>query len=161
MVVGERYGLLEIVGQAASRVSSGQSKKYAIVKCDCGTVKEVRYTHLKQGLTITCGCEKPGKRTHGQTGTRLYDIWSCMKQRCYYEKSKSFPQYGAKGVVVCDEWLNDFQAFYDWSMANGYEDTLTIDRKNNAPAYSPDNCEWVTLQENIRRRDVCKAGGRI
>ena len=61
---------------------------------------------------------------------------------------------------VCDEW-KDFQSFYDWSMSSGYDDALTIDRINNAAMYSPENCEWVTLQENIRRRDVCKTGSRI
>lgn len=160
-MIGERYGLLEVIAQAETRVSSGQRKRYALVRCDCGTIKEVRYTHLKQGRTLTCGCEKPGGRTHGQTGTRLYDIWSCMKQRCYYKKSKAYPYYGAKGITICDDWLSDFQPFYQWSMDNGYTDELTIDRKNNAPVYSPETCEWVTLLENIRRRDVCKAGGRI
>lgn len=160
-MIGERYGMLEIVDEAPSRVSAGQTKRYAVVLCDCGTEKEVRYTHLKQGRTFTCGCAKPGKRINGQSKTRLYDIWCCMKQRCYYPRSKAYPQYGAKGVVICEQWRTNFYNFYLWSMSNGYLDDLTIDRVNNAKIYSPETCEWVTLQENIRRRDVCKAGGRI
>lgn len=159
-MIGERYGMLSVIEEAEPRVSSGQKKKYVVVECDCGTVKEVRYSHLTQGSTITCGCSKPGRRTHGQSGTRLYDIWSCMKQRCYYEKSKAYPQYGAKGVTICEDWL-EFKPFYLWAISHGYADELTIDRINNAKIYSPETCEWVTLQENIRRRDVCKAGGRI
>lgn len=159
-MIGEVYGMLTVLGQAETRVSAGQRKKYATVRCECGVVKEVRYTHLLQGRTHGCGCVKLGKRTHGKTGTRLYNIWSGIKQRCYDKNHKAYPFYGAKGVVICDEW-KDFQSFYDWSMSSGYDDTLTIDRINNAAMYSPENCEWVTLQENIRRRDVCKAGSRI
>jgi len=159
-MIGEVYGKLTVTGPAETRISSGQKKKYVTVRCECGTVKEVRYTHLLQDRTKSCGCVKPGNRTHGLTGTRLHNIWSGIKQRCYDKNSKSYPSYGAKGVVMCDEW-RDFQPFYDWAMSNGYEDTLTIDRINNAKVYGPENCEWVTLRENIRRRDVCKAGGRI
>lgn len=159
-MIGETYGMLTVIGQAKTRVSSGQSKKYATVRCDCGTVKEVRYTHLRQGRTNGCGCVKLGRRTHGKTGTRLYNIWNSIKQRCYDKNSKAYPSYGARGVTMCEEWRN-FQVFYDWAMSHGYDDALTIDRVNNAKVYHPDNCEWVTLQENIRRRDVCKAGGRI
>ena len=158
---GQRFGRLVIIAQAPSRVSGGQTKRYVEVRCDCGLVKEVRYTHLLQGRTIGCGCKRPGKSKHYMTNTRLHNIWCGMRQRCYDEGCKTYQGYGAKGVTVCDDWRYDFIPFMEWSMANGYEDTLTIDRVNNHKEYCPEHCEWVTLQENIRRRDVCKAGGRI
>ena len=88
---------------------------------------------------------------HGLSETRLYKIWSNMKQRCYNENATSYNYYGEKGITICDEWLNDFQAFYDWAMANGYTDDLTIDRIKNDGNYCPENCRWITLDENSRR----------
>lgn len=158
---GKVFGRLTVIRQAESRVSSGQKKRYVLVKCECGVEKEVRYTHLKQGRTVGCGCKNPGRAKHYGKGTRLYNIWCSIKQRCNDPNHKSYPQYGGKGVMVCQSWKQDFTSFRDWSLLNGYADNLTIDRVNNHKEYCPEHCEWVTLQENIRRRDVCKAGGRI
>lgn len=70
-----------------------------------------------------------------------------MKQRCYNQKSPEYKWYGGKGIAVCDEWLHDFKAFYNWAITNGYADDLTIDRKDNSKGYSPDNCRWATNKE--------------
>ena len=77
---------------------------------------------------------------HGQKNTRLYRIWCAMKYRC--KKSK---YYTRKGITICQEWQNDFKAFYDWAMANGYNDNLSIDRINNKGNYEPSNCRWETF----------------
>jgi hypothetical protein len=80
-------------------------------------------------------------------GTRIYSEWQSMKGRCYTKSHTSYRKYGAKGITVCDEWLNDFMAFYDWAMANGYDDSLTLDRIDSTKGYSPDNCRWATYSE--------------
>lgn len=86
--------------------------------------------------------------------TRLYSIYAGMKQRCYNPKSSHFEYYGEKGVKICDEWLNGtdgLQNFMEWALAHGYNEELTIDRIDPAGDYSPDNCRWLTVQENAGR----------
>ena len=78
---------------------------------------------------------------------RLASIYQGMKQRCYNTKRPHYKYYGGRGIVICDEWLNNPQAFYDWSMANGYQENLTIDRINNDGNYEPQNCRWVSMKE--------------
>lgn len=75
-----------------------------------------------------------------------------MKERCYRPSNDNYKYYGALGITICDEWLNDFSAFAKWSLANGYTDELTIDRKDNTRGYSPDNCRWITIQEQQRNK---------
>ena len=87
-------------------------------------------------------------KKHGQSKTRLYGIYNGMKQRCNNPKSQSYQYYGAKGIKVCDEWKNDFMAFKEWADANGYNDTLTIDRIDPKKDYCPENCRWLTINEN-------------
>ena len=95
-----------------------------------------------------------GKITHGQRHTRLYSIWTDMKTRCNNPKRAKYARYGARGIKVCDEWCNSFEAFYEWAMANGYADNLTIDRKDNDKGYSPENCRWITMEEQASNKST-------
>lgn len=124
--------------------------------CDCGNKTVVAYRHLVRGETNSCGCMVAAAHSHGFTVNsqrpRLYGIWAGMKQRCTNCNNDKYPRYGGRGIKVCAEWLNDFQAFYTWAMGNGYNDDLTIDRIDNNGDYTPDNCQWITNEENVSKR---------
>lgn len=81
---------------------------------------------------------------------RLANIWQTMKQRCLNPKREKYPMYGGRGITVCNEWVDHFEPFAKWALANGYEPGLQLDRIDNNGSYSPSNCRWVTPKENSR-----------
>lgn len=89
---------------------------------------------------------------HGLRKTRLYSIWANIKTRCFNFNDPHYERYGARGITLCEEWRDDFKAFYDWAMSNGYADDLTIDRIDGKGNYEPANCRWVTIAENNRNK---------
>jgi hypothetical protein len=91
-------------------------------------------------------------KTHGLRAHRLYRIHVHIKERCYKPNTKHYEHYGGRGITMCSEWLNDFVCFYNWAYANGYQDNLTIDRRNNDGNYEPSNCRWITQQEQMLNR---------
>jgi hypothetical protein len=102
------------------------------------------------------GCAKCADRshktTHGESKTRLFHIWSGIKDRCLNERCGSYRDYGGRGISICAEWANDYAAFRDWAMANGYRETLTIDRIQVEGNYEPGNCRWATKSEQSNNK---------
>lgn len=92
------------------------------------------------------------KNKNNKSKERLYRIYYDMKTRCYNSKRKTYKYYGGKGIKICDEWLNDFLKFYDWSINNGYKNNLTIDRIDVNKDYEPNNCRWIIMKEQFHNR---------
>lgn len=133
-------------------------------KCHCGNIFVTTGKSIRLGLVKSCGCLKTktiieqGKnnKIHGETKTRLYNIWRGMKKRCYLPSDTSYKWYGAKGTKVCGEWLSSYETFRNWALQTGYEEHLTLDRIKNDKGYCPENCRWTdwTTQERNRSNNV-------
>ena len=149
-LTGRKYGRLTVTGYA------GQSKWTC--RCDCGRMITTLTDSLNSGKTKSCGClrkELMARKStkHGGATDPLYYVLNQMHQRCENPKSKDYKWYGAEGKSVCPEWsLENFQAFREWAIATGYRKGLTIDRIDPEKGYSPDNCRWITIEEQQRNR---------
>ena len=157
----QRFGRLTAIARAGSD-AQGKATWYCI--CDCGNIVVATGAQLRRYNTRSCGClaqevSRKLRSKHGKTKTRLFPVWQSMKDRCHCPSNHAYKYYGGRGIAVCDEWRYDFQKFYEWSIANGYDENApkgqcTIDRIDNDKGYSPDNCRWVDMkvQNNNKRR---------
>lgn len=138
---------------------SGNKRRYVICECRCGKMTEINLNKITTGHTISCGCALSGcQKGIGVKYTVVnYSIrasYGGMMARCYKKENKSFNNYGARGVVVCQEWINSYQAFLDWALANGWAKGLQLDKdiKGTGFLYSPKTCCWTTQKENCNYR---------
>lgn len=157
-LTGERYGRLQVI----KYVGIKDTHKAYLCKCDCGNKKVITSSDLRSGKVKSCGCYRTQyitnkNKTHGLRKHRLYSIWAGMKSRCYNPNTDSYNRYGARGIKICKEWINDFKAFYDWAMENGYSDDLSIDRIDNDGDYEPNNCRWASDKKQARNKSSNKA----
>lgn len=175
--VGTKYNRWTVVEEVDIYIdSNGKPCRKFLCECKCGSKKEVFLYSLRNNSSKSCGCfmrevnKAVGERsvTHGVTrvnreheDSSLYFVLNSMKQRCYNENNENYKNYGLKGIVVCDEWRNSFEAFKDWAYENGYykqskntphKDKLSIDRIEATKGYYPENCRWISVSDNVKRK---------
>ena len=152
---GDKFGRLTILKET----DRGKHNKIRyLCLCDCGVECIKLRGSIISGCTISCGCyqrESTAKRfkeinkTHGLTSHPLFNVWRSMKKRCYLKSHEAYVNYGGRGITVCDEWYDDFKAFHDWCIANGWQKGLEVDRyPNNDGNYEPSNCRITTTKKN-------------
>ena len=159
-LTGQRFGRLKVLKLAEIKNKS----TWWLCKCDCGNTTIVKGAKLRNGHTQSCGClqkEAAAKALravsyrHGGKGTPEYEAWHSMKQRCYNPNNCEYKRYGAKGIRVCDRWLNSFENFFT-DMGPRPEGKYSIDRIDTCGNYEPNNCRWATQkqQANNKRTNV-------
>ena len=151
-LTGKRFGRLTVIRRVEN---NNYGAAMWLCVCDCG--KETIKTGycLREGHVKSCGCllrEVNSKihMKHGDTKNKLFRRWLCIRNRCKPSDKFHRKNYYDKGICVCDEWENDYSAFKEWAIANGYSPELTIDRIDGSKGYSPDNCRWIPAKDQHR-----------
>jgi hypothetical protein len=138
-------------------------RRQAMFECKCGNKFIAQVYKVKTGETQSCGCFhkkriSESNSTHGLSGHPLYTVWKSAKARCYNKNLKSYSRYGGKGVVMCEDWKNNFMSFYKWAKSNGWAKGLELDKdiKGNGLLYCPNSCSFVTPKVNSNKRKTSK-----
>lgn len=153
-LTGMKFGRWTVLGRAGS---DGQRAATWICRCECGAERIVRGYALRYGHTSSCGCLQSEQisnrnRKHDGSHTHIYMVWDGIKKRCYNQNEPAYKNYGARGIKMCNKWLNSFPAFREWSFSHGYKDGLSIDRIDVNGDYCPENCRWVDAKTQCNNK---------
>ncbi len=151
--VGESFFVRRNPGR--KRQGKRSVERRAVYSCGCGQNVVCRVGDVKRGFTTSCGCLNRAVaakrwRTHGKTGTPEHGVWKGMRQRCNDPNHIQYKDYGGRGITVCSRW-DEFELFLQ-DMGPRPSANHDIDRIDNDAGYGPDNCRWVTHQENCRNK---------
>ena len=148
-IINKYYSNLTVI----SEISKIKKERIYICVCSCGNKISAKQSSLLKGYTRSCGCKKGDLIRHGNSRTKLYMVYSGMKARCYNPKHISYKYYGAKGITVYPQWLDNFMTFKNWAILNGYKEGLWLDRKNRHKNYSPYNCHFITPSQQMQNKN--------
>lgn len=157
--------LKDLIGQKFNRWTvmerSGKTKLGEatwLCRCECGNFRIVPGSDLRKGKSKSCGCLQRErmqeiKTTHGKSQTRLYRIWTAIRQRCMNPNTVKAHNYMKRGIKICKEW-DQFENFYTWAMEAGYSDRLSIDRIDVNGDYTPQNCRWASAETQANNKTI-------
>jgi hypothetical protein len=154
--VGTRFGHVTVIGPAfrVTRFDKSGTRcdPTCVCQCDCGEVFARPVGKLPRSNVCERFCRLRRPKPKGPTGHPLYNTWNSIIYRCFNPKCQAYYRYGGRGITMCDEWRESFDAFIAWAEPNGWRRELEIDRIDNDGNYEPGNCRWVTRKENNRNR---------
>jgi hypothetical protein len=175
----QKYFVEDYIGKKINRWTiikkidsiSKDKKNYRInvlARCECGTEKEVCFYNIAKENSKSCGCYskeissanykkiniEAGKELHGMTDSHTYNCWISMRSRCYITTNNRYYLYGAKGIIVCEEWKNSFNKFFI-DMGKAPTKYHSIDRIDSTKNYCKENCHWATPKEQSNNRTNC------
>lgn len=150
--VGARFGRLTVTGRNGNMPNGAKAWRCT---CDCGNEVTTHGPRLRAGSVLSCGCKRAevmNRQTHGKRKTPEYRIWQGMVTRTTNPNSNFYHRYGGRGIVMCDEWRNSFEKFYEHMGARPAGDgfVYSIDRIDNDRGYEPGNCRWATPVQQAR-----------
>lgn len=147
---GARYNRLTLIDHINYR--STDNRQLGLWRCDCGTQKVLPLSRVTRDCPRSCGCLVVDNhpRTHGMRYSREYSSWIAMLGRCRNPSHKDYPKYGARGIMVCDEWAASFASFY--THVGPRPKGTTLDRIDGTGHYKPGNVRWATPKQQARNR---------
>lgn len=153
-LTGKVFGRLTVIEKfypdEATITPSAKNRTHWRCLCECGNERVVLGKYLMKGDSTSCGCHSL-ERSYGQTKNPEYCVWSGMKHRCYDKDNEKYPDYGARGITVCDRWLVSFSNFLE-DMGKRTSPKHTIDRRDNDGNYEKSNCRWATSRQQTRNK---------
>lgn len=162
------YSNGDIVGNVIfiKELQQKSKHRYALFQCKCGKEFDACISHIKSNKIQSCGCfniqSLKNRAIHSMSNSKLYKVWRGIKERTSVSTSSRYEYYGGRGIKMCVEWHNNFMSFYNWAIANGYDDSLSIDRIDNDGNYDPSNCRWTNQNiqtQNTKRLRVTNSSG--
>jgi hypothetical protein len=150
---GKKFGQLQVLCEYSERANDKHNSYQWECQCDCGNIVIVISSYLTSGHKTSCGCLRwsgDSRRTHGLSGSKIYEVYSNMKKRCNDIKSKSYKDYGGRGIKISDKW-DTFERFYN-DMGATFKEGLSIERIDVNGNYCKENCTWVTIKAQANNR---------
>ncbi len=154
-IIGTRIGIYDILYECDFKDKDGH-RLYHVRCSECGWETDMRKSCLERARHCThIGLSGSYINTNIRwENKRIKRIYQGMRDRCYNLNNKSYRWYGEKGIRICDEWMNNPKSFESWALNNGYEDNLTIDRLEEDKDYCPENCAWITGEDNTKYKST-------